>query len=167
MLKPALLIVDMQEAYYRTATGPARQCWEDALEYVNEAIKLFRKKNLPVIAVENIEREEGFIPGADGFSSLATINLVPGDIRVRKERGSAFYQTELLEKMAEKGIDGFILCGYCAEWCILATLKAAADLDISAIVLKGSLISRNPERIGFVEDISECVTFGALEAFLS
>jgi hypothetical protein len=49
---------------------------------------------------------------------------------------------------------------------VLSTYRGALDHDFTPIILKGSLASGNPERIRFVEEISETISYGALKTLL-
>jgi nicotinamidase-related amidase len=64
------------------------------------------------------------------------------------------------------GVDAVIVTGFCAEYCVLSTVRGAEDLDLTPIVLQGGLASSTPENIRFVESISEIISFGALEKVL-
>jgi len=68
--------------------------------------------------------------------------------------------------MGEIGVDTVIVTGFCAEYCVLSTHRGAQDLDLAAIMLKGALASDNAERIRFVEEITEIISYGALKTLL-
>jgi len=53
----------------------------------------------------------------------------------------------------ELEVDTVIVTGFCAEFCVLATYRGAEDLDLTPILLRGSLASSTPENIKFVESI--------------
>ena len=69
-MKPALLVIDVQKAFFDLDAVTA-QSLEHAVEYINAAIALFRAKQLPVIAVQHMDTEDQLVPGADGFGFLA------------------------------------------------------------------------------------------------
>ena len=71
------------------------------------------------------------------------------------------------EKLRALGVDTVITTGYCAEYCVLSTYRGAKDLDFMPLVFRGGLASGHPERIRFVEDISEVVSYGAFRVMLS
>lgn len=45
-MKPALLVIDVQKKFFHL-NPTMTQSLNDALEYINAAIELFREKNLP------------------------------------------------------------------------------------------------------------------------
>jgi nicotinamidase-related amidase len=161
-MKPALLVIDVQNEFYEGN----RDSMKSAIEYINEAIALFRKKNLPVVVIQHKSEERGVVPGKSGFDVPESLKLEPQDMRVVKTYSNSFTKTGLAEKLRELGVDTVIVTGYKAEYCVLSTYKGALDFDFKPIILKGSIASDNAEHIRFVEEISETISLGALEAFL-
>lgn len=165
-MKLALLIIDMQKKFFEL--GPAfEQPLKAAVEYINAAIALFREKNLPIIVIEHSDKEDGLLPGTPSFPTHESINLSPQDMHITKTYGNSFTKTPLSDHLHSLGVDTLILTGFCAEFCVLSTYRGAQDYDFKPIILRGSLASDDREHIRFVEEISETITYGALEAFLS
>ncbi len=164
-MKPALLVIDMQEKFFQ-GTGPEVQSLNAAAEYINAAIAIFRKKQLPVIAVLHKAPEMALLPGAEGFEFPDKIEVLPTDPHIHKEHGNAFFKTELETMLREMGVDTVILTGYCAEYCVLSTYRGAEDLDLHPILMRGALASGVAENIRFIENISALISYGALQAIL-
>jgi nicotinamidase-related amidase len=160
-MKPALLVIDVQKAFYQFGPQTA-QSLDRAVEYINAAIVLFRARDLPIICVQQLDEEEKVVPGEDGFDVPDELNILPSDVHVHKTYGNAFNKTPLLNTLHELGVDTVILAGYCAENCVLSTYRGAQDLDLTPLILRGSLASDIPENVKFVESISELVSYGAL-----
>lgn len=166
-MKAALLVVDMQERFYKDAYPEKRQSWDDAVQTINAVIGLFRQKGLPVIAVEQVDAEDGLLPGTEGFDTDRRIELRQDDPRVRKEFGNAFAKTDLAERLKKAGADTVVVSGYCAEWCILSTTRGAEPEGVKAIILSDGIASGHPARIPFVLEINESISSGALETLLT
>jgi nicotinamidase-related amidase len=164
-LKPALLVIDVQKAYFAESPATA-QSLKDAIEYINAAIALFRAKGLPVIAVQQVDEEEGVVPGREGFDLPAELDVLPTDLHVHKVYGSAFAKTGLAEELQRLGVDTVILTGFCAEQCVLSTCRGAEEWGLTAILLRGSLASGVAENIRFVESINNVISYGALNKFM-
>jgi len=51
-MKPALLVIDLQKEFFNIS-----QIYSDslnsAIEYINEAIAIFRKKGFPIVAIQH------------------------------------------------------------------------------------------------------------------
>jgi nicotinamidase-related amidase len=165
-MKPALLVVDMQERFIEKASAEKRLSWEDAISSINPSIQAFRQNGLPVIAVEHMDEEDGLVPGAAGFDTDKRIALLPEDTRIRKEFGSAFGKTELARLLREWGVDAVVVSGYCAEWCVLSTARGAEPEGFKAMILADGIASGHPARIPFILEINESISSGALESFL-
>lgn len=164
-MKPALLIIDVQNEFFNLNQACADSL-KAAIEYINAAIDLFRKKNHPIIVIQHKNEEEGLVPGKTGFEVPESLKLRPQDARIIKTYGNSFTKTQLAEKLRQQGVDTVIITGYCAEYCVLSTYRGAQDYDFTPIILKGSLASDNAEHIRFVEEITETVSHGALKALL-
>ena len=164
-MKPALLVIDMQNQFF-SMNDTTKNSLSDAIEYINAAIELFRAKELPVICIQDVEEENGRVPGKEKFEVPESINLNEGDLRIHKTYGNAFNKTPLAEELQKQGVDTVILTGFCAEICVLSTYRGAQDLDLTPILFRGSLASTNPENIGFVERVSDVISYNALEKLL-
>lgn len=163
-MKPALLVIDVQKAFFETPR--TAESLNQAIEYINLAIELFRERDLPVICVQHMDPVDQLIPGQPGFDLPESLNILSTDLHFHKTYGNAFNKTSLEVHIREMGVDTLILCGYCAEYCVLSTSRGAEDLDFTPIMLQGGLASSTPEHIHFVEEISDIISYGALKKFL-
>jgi len=164
-MKPALLVIDMQSAYY-SHTSRIRDSFEEVFPYINGAIDLFRKKDLPIFIILHVDEKEGLTLNREGFKICEQIHSLPSDFQIKKHRGSAFTGTKLAEMLNDLAVDTLIITGFCAEYCVLSTYRAASDLGYTPILLRGALASENQENIPFVEGISNLISYGALEKLL-
>ena len=165
-MKPALLVIDVQDAFFELDPTTTLSL-EKAVEYINAAIELFREKDLPVVSIQHKDEEIGLVPGSPGFEMHESINFLPSDLRIVKTYGNSFNKTPLAENLRALEVDTVIVTGFCAEYCILSSCRGAEDCDFTPIILRGSLASGVLERIRFVEDINDTITYGALKAALA
>jgi nicotinamidase-related amidase len=165
-MKPALLVIDVQKAFFEFSPTTA-QSLNDAIEYINAAIALFREKHLPIICIQHVNEEEKLVPGEAGFELPEGLNILPSDLHVHKTYGNSFNKTPLEGELRELGVETLIITGFCAEYCVLDTYRGAQDLDLTPIILRGSLASGIPENIKFVESISDIISYGALKKILA
>jgi nicotinamidase-related amidase len=164
-MKPALLVIDVQNEFFNLNQACADSL-KAAIERINAAVDLFRKKNFPIVVIQHKSEEQGLVPGKSGFDVPESVKVEPQDIRIVKAFGNSFTKTGLAEKLRELGVDTVAVTGFCAEFCVLSTYRGAQDFDFTPIILKGSLASDNAEHIRFVEEISETVSCGALKTLL-
>lgn len=166
-MRPALLVVDIQKAFFQrneTTTASLR----NAIEYANAVMPLFRAKGLPVVCVIHRDDEDGLVPGAPGFDPHEDLRFESGDLRVIKTTGSAFAGgTGLGDTLRGMGIDAVVICGFCAEHCVLSTCRGAEDEGFKAMLLRDALASGHPERIPVVEAINDGLSYGALRYLLA
>jgi nicotinamidase-related amidase len=160
-MKPALLVIDIQERFFEPEEGAADSL-RQALMYVNAAIALFRKKNLPIFCIQHMNEDENLIPGADGFETPGALQILPSDRHIHKTYGNAFNKTPLADELRDLGVDTVILTGFAAEHCVLSTCRGAEDLDLAPIILRGGIASARHESIACVERINDLVSYGAL-----
>jgi len=164
-MKPALLVVDVQKEFFKFSPTTA-QSLNDALEYINAAIALFRGKGLPVICVQHMDEEEKLVPGEEGFGLPEALDILSSDLHIHKKYGNAFNKTSLEGELRDLGVDTVIITGFCAEYCVLSTYRGAQDFDLTPIILRGSLASDTLENIKFVESISDIISYGVLKKVL-
>jgi len=164
-MKPALLVIDVQKAFFAIDQATT-QSLNNAIEYINAAIPLFREKGLPVICVQHMDEGEKLLPGEPGFDLPDELNILPSDLHIHKTYGNAFNKTPLADELRELGVDTVIITGFCAEYCVLSTCRGAEDLDLMPIILRDSLASSVAENIRFVESVNNVISFGALKKVL-
>ncbi len=162
-MKPALMVIDMQKAWYK---GASRASMDAACSYVNAAVAAFRARGLPVVWVQHIDEDDEAVPGAPGFDLIDALKPLEGEPRIEKRYGNAFTKTGCRDLLAGLGVDAVVLTGYCAEYCVLSTCRGAADLDLTAILLRGALASGVEKHIRFVERVNDVVSLGALMAII-
>jgi nicotinamidase-related amidase len=158
-------VIDIQNDFFNISQACADSL-KSAIQYVNAAIALFRKKNLPVVAVQHKSVEDDLVPGNPGFDIPEAVKLEPSDLRIVKTYGNSFNKTGLAERLKELGVDTIIITGFCAEECVLSTYKGAEDVDFKPIILKGAIAAVNLEHLKYVEEITDTATLGALRALL-
>jgi nicotinamidase-related amidase len=162
--KIALLILDMQNGYYN---GFSKDSMDNASEHINEAIKLFRKNNLPIIWICDDEKG-GLINGTKDFEIIDILDKNENDKIISKKYRNGFNKTVLLEYINMYSIDTLIITGFSAEYCVLSTYRAAEDYDLRPIMLKNALAcyENKGENVKFVENISETISIKELEKML-
>jgi nicotinamidase-related amidase len=164
-VRPALLVIDVQKQFFEFSPTTA-QSLKEAIEYINAAIDLFRKNELPVISVQHVDEESDLVPGEEGFDLPDALDILPSDLHIQKTYSNSFNKTPLEGELRERGVDTVIVTGFAAEYCVLSTYRGAQDLDMTPVVLRGSLASPSLENIRFVESISDVVSYGALKKIL-
>jgi nicotinamidase-related amidase len=164
-MKPALLVIDLQKKFFEIDDAHSESL-KLAIDYINEAISIFRKKGFPIISIQHKNENEGLIPGNEEFEVHESVKLEPQDLRIIKIYGNSFTKTKLNEKLRQLNVDTVIITGFCAEECVLSTYIGAEDNDFTPVILRSAIASGNPNHIKFVEEISNLISIGALTKFL-
>ena len=164
-MKPALLVIDLQKKFFEIDDTHSESL-KLAIDYINEAILIFRKKGFPIISIQHKNENEGLIPGNEEFEVHESVKLEPHDLRIVKTYGNSFTKTRLNERLRQLEVDTVVITGFCAEECVLSTYVGAEDNDFTPVILRSAIASGNPNHIKFVEEISNLISIGALTKFL-
>jgi nicotinamidase-related amidase len=163
-MKPALLVVDMQNEFFADGS-PALTSLQSAAEHVNAAIATFRRAGAPVVVVSDVEAPDR-VPGREPFALHPSIAALPGDLRIDKHFGNAFWKTDLDEQLRARGVDVVVVSGFCAEYCVIDTYRGARERGYAAALLRGGIASPRAEHVRFVEAVCEVVSQGALAGLM-
>jgi nicotinamidase-related amidase len=164
-MKPALLVIDVQNRFFKISQSCADSL-NSAIEYINAAIGLFRSKGYPIFVIQHKDENEDLLPETPDFELPKTLKVEPQDPRITKTYGNSFNKTSLAAQLQGRAVDTVIITGFCAEYCVFSTYVGAQDLDLKPIILRGAIASDNAEHIKFVEEITETITYGALKTLL-
>jgi nicotinamidase-related amidase len=162
-MRPALLVIDIQNAYlpHMDVTDVKR-----AMPMINAVIALFRYYGFPVIRVYHTDPESGPAPDSEAFQFPKTTVVKPDDPQIVKNYPDAFKKTNLDGLLKEKNINTLFLCGLSATGCVLATYHGALDMDYDMFMVKGALISADATATGDVENICRTVDYWSLKLLL-
>ena len=155
-LKPALIIIDVQNAYMQYMS---QEDQETALNYMNWAIWLFRKYDLPIIRVYHTDDDFGPFPGSPEFEFVDTLQITESDPQIIKKYPSAFANTNLDDILKENNVNTVFLCGLSSVGCVLATYFDTFSHDIKAFLIKDALLSHNGEYTNSIEEIFNAISF--------
>ena len=162
-MKPALMIIDMQKEYF---TGYAKESMTAAAEYINEVAGYFREKKLPIIWVQDIDRDSGVVPDTEGFEVIELLEKKRDEISIHKEYGNSFNKTECGNILKREEVDVIVITGYCAENCVLSTYRGAQDWDFTPVILKNGIASGDNGNLKFVQNISDIVSYKIIRKLL-
>jgi nicotinamidase-related amidase len=162
-MKIALLVIDVQKAYFNSDTTKSL---DNAIEYINAAIELFRAKGLPVISIQHRDDENNHVPGVEGFDLPESLKILSSDLHIHKTYGNAFNKTTLGEELKKMGVDTVLVTGFRAEGCVLSTYRGAMDLDLTPILLRDAIAGPIEKYNRFVESMGNIISYWALVKML-
>lgn len=156
MTKTALLVIDMQHAYFNNDALEERKT--DLIAHCNELIEHAKKSSWPVYTIRTVHRrdtstwslnmlddEDGYLfngeKDADFVEGLATTNT----IEVQKTRDSALFSTNLLTQLRTKGIEHVVLCGISTHLCVMLTAADVYAANIRVTLASDAIYSHDPK----------------------
>lgn len=161
MSKIALLVIDMQKKC-KEATS-CKPSFEKALEYINEISEYFRKKNNPVVIIQDVEAGG---PETEGFKCVEELVVSNNDFFVHKTCSNAFWETELDIILKSEGVDCVVISGFAAEHCVLFTYNGAIERGYNTFLLQNGIAGFDDGEIKRIQLLRSVVSYEALEYFL-
>lgn len=165
-MKPALLVQDIQNVwlYDPDSNQDLRASLEKRLGVINETIRWFRKRNLPIVVGYTIDESQGLLPGAKSFEVPKTVHVIDSDLKATKLHASAFGNPEFGAMILSEGCDTLVIVGLSASGCVLATYFSAFDWNIRPYLLKGGVASHSEEHVRFAEEICDTLSLKELDS---
>ena len=161
MSKVALLVIDIQKNC-KEATS-CKSSFEKAVEYINEISEYFRKKNHPVIIIQDVEAGG---PETDGFKCVEELVVSDNDFFIHKTYSNAFWETKLDTILKSEGVDCVIISGFAAEHCVLFTYNGAIERGYNTFLLQNGIAGFADDEIKRIQSLRSVVSYEALEYFL-
>lgn len=147
MERPALIIIDMvKETFEESNKYPITPFARKIIDPINSLISVFRNKNWPVVFSTDAFHEEDFIftgrmkphslAGTEGAEVVADLDMKPQDLWLPKPRFSAFFNTDLAERLKKDNVSLCAVAGIATNFCVLATVLDAIASDFRAVLLE-------------------------------
>lgn len=153
-IKPALLVIDIQNAYL---SGMAQREKEVAMLNINYYIQLFRSHGYPIIRIYHYSKQYGPEQGTDQLEFPSSVLVKADDSKVIKTYSDGFNKTDLDKVLKEKGVNTVFLCGLSAVGCVLATWIGAQNNDYKSFLIKDAIMSHNEDYTNNIEAMFDAV----------
>ncbi len=147
MKRPALLIIDMQNDFVRAGAPMQMPGAKSIVANVKEVLEMFRNQGLPVFHVVRVHRSDGSdvelfrreifkevpfaVDGSPGSEIIDELRPLQGEYHIRKNRMSAFMNTDLDLLLRSLGIDSVFVTGIQTPNCVRTTVFDAACIRVS------------------------------------
>lgn len=154
-IKPALLVIDIQNAFLPMIPEADR---ESAMGHINYYIATFRSHGFPVVLVYHHGEEYGVRPGTELFEFPSSVLIKPDDPKIIKTYPDGFVKTDLDKVLKELGCNTLFLTGLSAVGCVLATYMGAYSHDYNAFLVKDAIMSHNSEYTNNIEIMFDAVS---------
>lgn len=146
-IKPALLIVDIQEFYF-PGDGPGLVNAEQAGQQAGIVLNTFRDLDLTIVHVRHQAKK--------GFDFHHTVLPREGEKVITKTEVNSFHNTELLQYLKYQHINRLIIIGMQTHMCLEAAVRAAHDYGFECVVISDACATRDlkfGDRLVKAEDV--------------
>lgn len=124
-MKPALLIIDMQNAFLDGDHLPFDG--HAVGQRINLLAAAARQAQIPVIWVQH-EDDDQLRRESTAWQIHRDLEVHDADVRLRKTTPDAFLDTGLAERLQERQVDTLVVCGMQTEFCVDTTCRRALAL---------------------------------------
>jgi len=140
----ALVLVDIQNDYFPNGKMELHDPMK-AARNASEILRWFRIKNYEIYHIQHVSNRTGanfFFPGTEGVKIHKSVLPLEQENVIVKHAPNSFLNTELLNKLKEKGIKELVICGMMTHMCIDATIRAAKDLGFECILIEDACTTK-------------------------
>jgi len=158
--KPALLLIDLVEAYFREGTPLYHADYASALASSVRLHEAAKRAGIPVI-VTRVEYQKGGVDGGVFFDKCrlpllcfevgnplgdfpASLKVAPDDTIITKKYASSFFGTPLAPMLAALGVDTVLMGGVSTSGCVRATAVDACSSGFRPMVVREAVGDRHP-----------------------
>ena len=168
---PALLVIDMQNGSCRLNGSVARagldvRSSKAVIPAVGEVLVAARRAGITILYTRNVflpgltdaglisaaehfprlKGENAFVRGSTDADIVDELRPLPNEPVVDKRRYSAFFETDLHERLQALGVDKLIFTGVSTNVCVESTLRDAFFRDYRNILVEDAVAERDPRR---------------------
>lgn len=145
-MKPALLVIDVQNEYFAPDGLWPLPDAEAALANIQRLIAAARAHGVPVVHIthESLDpRGPVFKPGSRNVAIREGIAVLPGERRIVKHFPGAFTQTPLEAYLRQAGVDTVIIAGFMTHMCCDTTTRQAQERFFSVLFASDATATRD------------------------
>ncbi|MHA6253051.1 cysteine hydrolase family protein [Oceanobacillus sp. CAU 1775] len=136
----ALLVIDVQNVIVEFKD------FQSELDNMEKVIRDFKNNGDPVIFIRNVEDDPSSDFNKASLGSELHHSLENyADVVIEKKTPSAFYQTELNEKLEEMNVNHLFITGFNTEFCCQFTAIAAYDRGYQVTFIEDATGTVNDE----------------------
>ena len=137
MSKTALLVIDVQRAFFDGDTIPAVYDGEQVLARISDVVQRARVAGLPIVYVQHAGGSgHPLEEGGKGWQIHPDVKPQKGDVIIAKITPDSFGMTGLKEKLDSLGTESLIVVGNQTEFCVDTTCRSARSLGYNVTLLK-------------------------------
>lgn len=152
----ALVIVDMQKAYFEAE--PLKSQRRQLATLCNQLIDAFTTQQKPIYMVRTVHQrdqstwtlsmlndQQGYLFEGDEHTELIDELEDVNSVEIIKLRDSAFFETNLIDKLRQRNVKHVAICGVSTQNCILQTAVDAYSYNLRVTIVKDAIGSTEPK----------------------
>ncbi len=155
-MKQALLIIDMQNAYFENGTldrhraSVTEECNRLARHAVESGAEVLivvteHQRDRSTWTLSMLDDDQGFIFSGSDQAALVDGLEADGFERLVKTRDSAFFGTDLAQRLRARGVEGVVLAGVATHNCIAQTAADAFASNFRVVFAAEAMASTNAD----------------------
>ncbi len=144
-MKPALVLVDIQQDYFPNGRMEVVGAVEASL-VAKKLLDYFRRQNLPIVHIQHIAARPGatfLLSNTEGINFHENVTPLSNETVIKKHFPNSFQDTGLQEYLLSKDINDLVICGMMTHMCIDSTTRAAFDKRYACMVAHDACATRN------------------------
>ena len=156
--KPALVVVDMINGFTDPSSPLGCSC-ADVVVANATLLRQFRVCGLPVYYTTVVYRTESqarvfrdrlpalnvLTPDSHWVQVDERLAMQVGDELIEKQWASAFHQTDLAQRLRQRGVDSLVVTGLTTSGCVRATAVDGLQYDFPVVIPREAVGDRSPE----------------------
>lgn len=166
--RPAVIVIDMQNGFcdakgFMNKIGLGHEASAEAIEPIRRLLGAARAAEIPVFFTRYslnedysdagllldifpaIKEARGMIRATWDADVVDALKPLPGETVIDKTRYSAFFGTDLEDRLRELEVDTVVVCGVTTNVCVESTVRDAFFRDIRVIVPSDGTAAVTPE----------------------
>lgn len=137
MSKTALLVIDVQRAFFEGDAIPPVFEGEQVLGRIRDTIQRARLAGLPIVYVQHSGGSGHPLEhGGEGWQFHPEAQPHESDVIVAKTTPDSFYETSLKADLDALGVENLVVVGNQTDFCVDTTCRRARSLDYKVTLLK-------------------------------
>lgn len=156
----ALLIIDVQNAILSGKGSPDRQpsidaALDDTVSRLQSLRADARRSGVPVLLVQHDGAADHRLAfGTEGWAIRPELSPTDGDTVVHKKSSDSFFDTDLADRLAEKGVTHLVVGGCMTQFCVDTTVRRAVSLGFDVTLVADGHATADSGTLDFADIVA-------------
>ncbi|HVB25232.1 MAG TPA: cysteine hydrolase family protein [Ktedonobacteraceae bacterium] len=145
-MKPALLVIDVQNEYFAPHGQWVLPDGEKALPHIQALLAAARDAQIPIVHITHEELDPGssiFRAGSIAVDMHPAIEVRPEEKLIKKHFPGSFTQTPLEAYLRQHNVDTVIISGFMTQMCCDTTTRQADERGLATLFASDATAARD------------------------